>query len=135
MDAIKAARELGKAIQASEEYKAYDIAKKENDDDKELQDLIGTFNLTRTNLQLEMQKPEGEKDSDKIAALNKEMQEKYTAVMSNVHMANFVIVKNALDKMLNDVNTIIGMCCEGEDPDTCEVSSCTGSCATCGGCH
>ena len=38
--------------------------------------------------------------------------------------------------MLNEINTLISMCVDGEDPETCDISSsCTGSCSTCGGCH
>ena len=34
------------------------------------------------------------------------------------------------------INTILVMCVNGEDPDTCDPApSCTGSCSTCGGCH
>lgn len=137
MDAIKAARELGKAIQADERFKAYTEAKNANDNDEELQKLIGEFNLKRQNIQYEMQKPDSEKDSEKIQKLNTEMQECYGKVMGNVNMANFVIVKNALDKLLEDVNMIISMCCEGEDPDTCEITAhaCSGSCSGCSGCH
>jgi len=137
MDAIKAARELGKAIQADERFKAYAEAKAANDNDAELQKLIGEFNLKRQNVQYEMQKPDAEKDSEKLQKLNREMQECYGNVMKNVNMANFVVVKGALDKLLEDVNMIISMCCEGEDPDTCEpmAHGCSGSCSTCGGCH
>lgn len=137
MDAIKAARELGKAIQADPRYKEYVEAKEANDKDEELQKLIGEFNLKRQNVQLEMQKPESEKDEEKLRKYNKEMQDCYADVMKNVNMANFAIVKNALDQLLNEVNMIIAMCCEGEDPDTCEPhsSGCSGSCSTCGGCH
>ena len=53
----------------------------------------------------------------------------------NEHMADFTMAKQGMDKLVNDINAIIGMCCDGEDPDTCEISACTGSCATCGGCH
>ncbi len=136
MDAIKAARELGKAIQADPRYIDYVNAKEANDKDEELQNLIGEFNLKRQSIQYEMNKGD-EKDADKIAKLNTEMQECYGKVMGNVNMANFVIVKNALDKLLEDVNMIISMCCEGEDPDTCEPAAhaCSGSCSTCGGCH
>ncbi|MBQ8902909.1 MAG: YlbF family regulator [Oscillospiraceae bacterium] len=136
MDSIKAARELGKAIQADPRYIDYVNAKEANDKDEELQNLIGEFNLKRQSIQYEMNKGD-EKDADKIAKLNTEMQECYGKVMGNVNMANFVIVKNALDKLLEDVNMIISMCCEGEDPDTCEPAAhaCSGSCSTCGGCH
>ena len=136
MDIIQMTRELGKAIQADPRYIDYVNAKEANDKDEELQNLIGEFNLKRQSIQYEMNKGD-EKDADKIAKLNTEMQECYGKVMGNVNMANFVIVKNALDKLLEDVNMIISMCCEGEDPDTCEPAAhaCSGSCSTCGGCH
>ena len=39
--------------------------------------------------------------------------------------------------MVNKVYAILELCCNGEDPDTCEPEehSCSGSCSTCGGCH
>ena len=135
MDAIKAARELGKAIQQDERYIAYNQAKINNDNDEELQKLIGEFNLKRQQLGLEMSKGADEKDEAKIEETNKEMQKLYTLIMQNEHMADFTMAKQGMDKLVNDVNAIIGMCCDGEDPDTCEISACTGSCATCGGCH
>ena len=48
-----------------------------------------------------------------------------------------MVAMTDMDKLLNEVNGIIALCCDGEDPDTCEVSmgGCTGSCSTCGGCH
>ena len=135
MDAIKAARELGKAIQQDERYIAYNQAKFNNDNDEELQKLIGEFNLKRQQLGLEMSKGADEKDEAKIEETNKEMQKLYALIMQNEHMAEFTMAKQGMDKLVNDVNAIIGMCCDGEDPDTCEISACTGSCTTCGGCH
>ncbi|MBE6880767.1 MAG: YlbF family regulator [Ruminococcaceae bacterium] len=135
MDAIKAARELGKAIQADERYIAYNEAKIANDNDEELQKLIGEFNLKRQQLGLEMSKSAEEKDEAKIEEANKEMQKLYTLIMQNEHMADFTMAKQGMDKLVGDINMIIGMCCDGEDPDTCEISACSGSCATCGGCH
>ncbi len=135
MDAIKAARELGKAIQADERYIAYNEAKLANDNDEELQKLIGEFNLKRQQLGLEMSKSAEEKDEAKIEEANKEMQKLYTLIMQNEHMADFTMAKQGMDKLVGDINMIIGMCCDGEDPDTCEISACSGSCATCGGCH
>lgn len=137
MDVIQATRELGKAIQNDERYISYVKAKEANDNDQALQQLIGEFNLKRENLQLEANKQEGARDDAKVQRYNKELQECYEKVMSNVNMANFAIQKNALDNLLQQVQGIIGLCCEGEDPDTCQyrVSSCTTDCSTCGGCH
>lgn len=137
MDAIKAARELGKAIQADERYVRYNEAMKANDADMELQELIGEFNLARQNVALEMSKSKEEQNKEKLDKQNKEMQRLYTLVMQNEHMADFTMAKADMDKLLHEINGIIALCCDGEDPDTCEVQAggCSGSCSTCGGCH
>ena len=137
MDAIKAARELGKAIQNDERYKGYVAAKLANDKDESLQQLIGEFNLKRENLRLQMEKPESEQDSEKLQKLNKELQACYEKVMGNPNMANFAVMKGALDQFLQEIQGIISLCCEGEDPDTCQYrpAGCTSDCSTCGGCH
>lgn len=137
MDALQAARELGKAIQEDQRYKDYVAAKAANDADEALQGLISDFSAKRQALAVEMQKPEDEQDAEKIRLMNKDLQDSYGEVMKNVNMANFAIVKNALDMLLNEVNMIISMSCEGEDPMTCDPHAshgCTGSCSTCGGC-
>lgn len=137
MDAIQAARELGKAIQADPRYKDYVAAKEANDKDEALQGLISDFSAKRQKLQVEMSKDASEQDGEKIRTMNKEMQDAYGEVMKNVNMANFAVVKNALDMLLNEVNMIISMSCEGEDPDTCDphaAHGCGGNCGSCGGC-
>ncbi len=137
MDAITAARELGKAIQADPRYKDYVAAKAANDADDGLQKLISDFSAKRQRLSVEMSKEPDEQDGEKIRLMNKEMQDSYGEVMKNVNMANFAVVKNALDMLLNEVNMIISMSCEGEDPETCDPHAshgCSGSCSTCGGC-
>ena len=47
MDLIALARQMGHAIQEEKAYKDLQIAKTTADNDKELQDLIGEFNLKR----------------------------------------------------------------------------------------
>ena len=56
MSVIELTRQLGAAIQADERYKAFDEAKKANDADKELNDLIGKINLVQLNYQQEAAK-------------------------------------------------------------------------------
>ncbi len=127
------ARQMGKEIQASEEYKNLNAAKEANDNDAELQDLIGKFNLKRIEINTAMSAEK--KDEEKLAALDAELKKIYGEVMSNEHMAAFNVAKQAMDAMMNEVTTILMMCVNGEDPDTCNPHSCGGSCATCGGCH
>ena len=135
MDLIQMAREMGKVLQASEEYKNYEAARKANDEDQALQDGIGRFNLRRMEMSQEMQKEN--KDEKKLQALNEELQQIYTEVMGNPNMMAYNIAKQDLDELMQKVNAILSMCVNGEDPDTCEIPEhgCTGSCESCGGCH
>lgn len=137
MDAIQAVRELGKAIQADERYVEYAKAKKMNDKDTELQNLIGEFNLIRQNAAMEYDKPEEEQDKNKLGELNAKMQEAYEKVMSNENMALFTVAKQGMDDLMNQVNTVLTLTLQGADPMNCPTSQsagCTGSCSTCGGC-
>lgn len=134
MDIIKMTRELGKAIQQDERYKAYMSAKEANDKDEQLQQLIGDFNLKRMNINQEMSSEN--KDTDRIKTLDEELKALYAQIMRNENMAAFNTAQNALEQMVSEINQIITMCANGEDPDTCEVQQgCSGSCSTCGGCH
>lgn len=134
MDVIKLARDLGSAVQQTEEYKALEAAKNANDLDPELEDLIGKFNLKRIDLNAEMNKVP--RDSDKMKALDAEVREIYEMIMKNEHMAAYNVAKQAMDNLMNQVNMILVMAVNGEDPQTCDVtSSCSGSCDSCAGCH
>lgn len=135
MTTIEAARKLGAAMQADEAYVRYTDAVKKNDNNEELQVKISEFNLKRMNLDNEISKDENEKDSEKITALNTELREIYDDIMANPAMIEFNEAKAGMDKLLQDINSIIMMCAQGADPETCEISACTGSCSTCGGCH
>lgn len=134
MDIIKMTRELGKAIQQDERYKAYMAAKEANDKDEELQKLIGDFNLKRMNINQEMSNPE--KSEERLKKLDEELKAIYAQIMGNDGMIAFNTAQNELEQLIGDINQIVTMCANGEDPDTCEVQhGCSGSCSTCGGCH
>ena len=134
MGIIEATRVLGTEIQKDERFITYIKAKLANDNDEALQNQIGEFNTTRMNLDREMNAET--QDENKIRELNEKLREIYTAVMSSQSMLNYNTAKAELDAMLNEINSIIMQCVEGEDPTTCEPqSACTGSCSTCGGCH
>ncbi len=139
MTVIEAARKLGAAVQADERYTEYVNAKKANDEDTELQNLIGEFNLVRQNLAMESDKPEDEIDHDKVKELTVKMHSAYEKVMANENMALFTVAKQGMDKLMSEINTILTYCVEGEDPETCPseppAASCAGDCSSCGGCH
>lgn len=134
MDIIKMTRELGKAIQQDERYKAYAAAQTANDEDTELQKLISDFEQTRTAVNAEVSR--SDRDQQKVDSLNEKLRELYAGIMRNENMAAFNKAQDELEQLISDVNQIITMCANGEDPDTCEIKprNCSGSCSTCGGC-
>ncbi|MDE7097633.1 MAG: YlbF family regulator [Ruminococcus sp.] len=133
MDIIEMTRELGKALQADDRYTAYMLAKQANDNDTVLQALINGFENMRLQLNEELAKDD--KDTDRIKELDKGIKSNYKQIMSNKNMIVFTAAQNSLESLVNNMNQIITMCANGEDPDTCQPSTgCSGSCATCGGC-
>jgi cell fate (sporulation/competence/biofilm development) regulator YlbF (YheA/YmcA/DUF963 family) len=135
MDIINLAREIGKEIQKDERYLNLQIAQQNADNDQELQNLIGEFNLKRLAINNEAQKET--QDQEKMQALNQELRNAYAQIMQNSNMNAYNKAKDELDALLKRVNAIITQSAQGEDPETAdyEESSCGGDCASCGGCH
>ncbi len=136
MGVIKAARELGKAIQADERYIKFNEARKANDADTDLQNKIGEFNLIRMQMNDEMNKGD-EGDKDRISELNKKLRQVYSDIMINETMLSYNQAKGDFDALVSEMNTIIDKSIAGEDPDTCDyvAASCGGDCSSCSGCH
>ena len=141
MDIIEMTRNLGVELQKQEAYIKFAAAKKANDEDKQLQEDIGQFNLIRMQLdQCLSSEDNGEENKEevrtKINDLNKQLKDTYSKIMSSESMVNYNIAKTELDILVNQINAIITLTVNGEDPLTCEISQgCSGSCESCGGCH
>ena len=132
---IKSVRELGKAIQADETFKAYIAAKLDADNDEALQNAIGEFNLVKMQISEETQKED--KDEAKLQELNVQLRKCYADIIANEKMQKYNNANQLYSGLINKVYAILELCCNGEDPETCEPEehSCSGSCSTCGGCH
>lgn len=132
---IDMARDLGDAIQKDDRYIQTMSAQRAADEDKELQNLIGEFNLKRIALNNEMQK-ENKKDA-KIDALSTEVRDVYDKIMNNEAMKQYNTVKPELDHLVNAVARIITLASQGEDPYSINESDggCSGNCSACGGCN
>lgn len=135
MTVLDAVRNLGEAIQKDERFLRYAKAKLANDQNSELQELIGKFNVVRMNLDEVMTAQE--RDEEKVQSLNEELRGVYMDIMGKDSMVEYNASKVELDSMLNDINSVIMQCVDGADPKTVEpeVHSCSGSCDSCGGCH
>lgn len=135
MTVLEAVRNLGEAIQSDERFLRYAKARLANDTNKELQDLIGKFNMVRMNLDEVMTAED--RDEAKVQELNEQLRKVYMDIMAKDGMVEYNASKVDLDSMLNDINSVITQCVDGADPKTVEpeVHSCGGSCESCGGCH
>ena len=133
MDIIELTRQLGAAIQQTEEYKRFMAAKEKNDNDEQLQKQIGDFNLLKMQLDAEHEKEA--KDEAKILEINEQIVALYNEIVSGEAMSEYNAAYEAYRTLTDKVSNILLMCENGEDPATCEPSSCTGNCSTCGGRH
>lgn len=135
-DILQLTRELGVAIQKDERYTALEQAKKKNDEDAVLQDKIGQLNILVMNFNQEMGKPDAEKDKEKIEKLNNDYAALYNEIMANENMSAYQKAQQELEALANEINSILAMSLNGEDPLTCDphAQDCTHDCSTCG-CH
>ncbi len=113
----------------------FQLARQQSDEDQELQDAIGEFNLKRMAISNEAAKPD--RNDETMQRLNKEFREVYAKIMENEHMKRYDAAKNEFDALFQRVTGILNMCAEGDDPETCDydVASCGGDCSSCAGCH
>ena len=133
MDLIQMTRELGKALQADERYLKMRMAAQRNDEDEALQELIRAFNLKRAQINAEAQKDN--RDEETLQVMNREFRGLYGEIMANDSMMAYNEAKQDFDVLLKQITAIIGLCADGEDPDTCDYeAACSGDCSTCGGC-
>ncbi len=136
MNVIELTRQLGEAIQQDEKYIAFMEAKKANEEDLDLNAMIGKLNLVQMSYQNESGKDAP--DEKKLEEMDNEFRQLYGDIMLNENMKRYEEKKQALDDMMNYLIGILSQCVNGADPATCEPVSadgdCTGSCSTCGGC-
>ena len=108
-------------------------AKEKNDNDADLQQQIGDFNLLKMQLDAEYEKED--KDEAKILEINEKIVALYNEIVSSESMSEYNAAYEAYRALTDKISNILLMCENGEDPETCEPSACTGNCSSCGGCH
>lgn len=135
MDIIELTRELGKALQQEQSFVNMRLARQQSDEDESLQQAIGEFNLKRMAINNEAQKEN--RSEETIKRLNEEFRQVYEKIMQNENMQRYNEAKTEFDALLQRITGIIGLCADGEDPETCEYdpAACGGDCSSCAGCH
>ena len=133
MDCIDLFKRAAMALQTDPRYVILDQARKANDKDEELQNLIGEFNLARMDLNNEIGK--NERDDARIAELNEKVNSLYGQIMGNEGMVAYNEAKRECENLVNYIDAIINTAMNGGDPMTVQEpsASCTGSRSTCGG--
>lgn len=137
MDIVQMARELGKAVAKEDRIVRYNVARQTADEDKELQEMIGQFNLKKMEINNRVNKADKTpEDEQRLATLNTELREFYGKVMSHPAMIAYNSAKQEVDQFMDYITRILSAGVNGEDPDTVEEqAACSGSCASCPGCH
>ena len=125
MDCIDLFKKAAAAMQTDPRYLELDAARRENDNDQELQGLIGEFNLKRLDLNNESAKPEP--DTAHVAELNQQVNDLYTQIMSSEGMVRYNTAKKECEAMVSYIDAIINTAMNGGDPMT--VQAPTGGCS------
>ena len=123
---VEKARELGVAIQDTDEFTAFIVAKTAADKSEKLQDKLGQFNLKKLDLNRAIIAEE--KDNEEVKNL-------YEAIVSDPLMIAYSTTKDELDNTVRFIMQIIQGSANGDNPYEIEEQSCGGDCSACGGCH
>ena len=119
MDCIDLFKKAAAAMQTDPRYLELDAARRENDNDQELQGLIGEFNLKRLDLNNESAKPEP--DTAHVADLNQQVNDLYTQIMSSEGMVRYNTAKKECEAMVSHIDAIINTAMNGGDPMTVQA--------------
>lgn len=125
---------LAKKLQQDDRLIYLEQAKKMNDMDQELQELIGKFNLSQYNYRIEAAKEDA--DREKLKQINREMTELYHRIMENDSMQEYNECKAEVDKLTQFIQAIINAAVNGGDPMSVQLpeGGCSGNCSGCSGC-
>ena len=136
MDAILKFKEAAAAFQQDERYVKLAAARKANDEDTELQKMLGDFTEIRMALNTEMEKQD--RDEKVLGDLNTQVNQLYNGIMNNKNMLAYNEAKEGIEGFMNYVNEILNTAIEGGNPMEVEepqASQCgEGGCASCAGC-
>ncbi len=128
MEIFDKARELGEAIVNSNEYKTLKLAEARQEQDEEAMKLLKEYSDVRRTLGEEINK--GDVSKERMEEIRAAVEEAYEKVTTNDIIVEYLNAQSAFQAIIDQMNTIISYHITGQLP-----GGCSGSCATCGGCH
>lgn len=125
---IEKAKELGALLKDSDLVKEYAAAKAAYDNDCEMREMLGQFNLHKMSISMISQQENP--DEERIAEHEEKLGEVYNKIMESPLMVDFQEKSRRVETIIGNINSIINMYVTGEPAS----SGCTGSCSSCSGC-
>jgi len=130
MTVIEYAKQLGEAIAKDEVLVKFNEAKKAYEENLELQHFVFEYNTQRTILGNEFKKELSEQNEELINLVKAKTDELFTAITEHEIYKDFIKAQEAVNKLMNDVNSEINFYVFGERPCTHDCSSCSSACSS-----
>lgn len=127
VEIIEKTKELGKLLAESEQVKALAAVRLAYEQNVEIQDLNGQFNIHK--MSIAALSKQDSPDEERIAGHEDKLREIYDKIMSSEVMTDYQTKTQTVEQLIAQINNILNFYISGENPQ-----GCTGSCATCGGC-
>ncbi len=126
---IEKARELGKMLSESDEFKALKGAEDMQLSDPEAQQLMMEYSVTRE--QLTKRAAAENVTKEEMENIQKEAQSAFEKLLTNANIKRYLDANQSFKTLIDQVNAIIAFYVKGEE----QSGSCSGNCSSCGGCH
>ena len=127
VEIIEKAKELGLLLKDSDIVKDYTAAKAAYENNQEMRELLGQFNLHK--MSIAMISKQENADEERLAEHEEKLTEVYNKIMESPLMIDFQEKSNRVETIISNINSILNLYITGEP-----AGGCTGSCSTCGGC-
>lgn len=130
MTVKECAKLLGETVAKSEEVKGYLAAKEAYDTSRELQSMLAEYSAQRMLLGEERMKQLPDQDAELLSKLEARVEELYEAIThADVYLA-LNTAQQAVNLLMQEVNSEINFYAFGERPCTHDCSTCHSDCAS-----
>lgn len=129
MTVLEYAKKLGEVIANDEVIINFNNAKKAYEENLELQHFVFEYNTQRTILGNEFQKELEDQNEELIKLVRARADELFNSIISHEDYKAFIKAQEAVNKLMNEVNSEISYHVFGERPCTHDCSSCSSSCS------
>ncbi len=125
MEIFELAKKLGEEIKKDRRMIEFEEAKKEYENNVEIQNALKEYEVQQQALQVEMMKEE--RDTFTIDSINERINALYEQIVTHEAFVRINQLQLEVNDLMNEVNNTITCAITGEDPK----NACTHNCATC----